>query len=179
MIGLKKRKEVVEDDDNTSVTKSLGYLHIQKELPELPSLIIPQAKLYLDKSNPMSFKVDYTPDKESFWYPGVYNFTFTIPNEYNSKPPKVMCNTKIYHPNIDLQGNVCLNILKEGDWRPTLDIATVIASVYFLFYDPNPKDPLNHDAAELMRDDMSTFQANIRKTLKGGKHFGEEFPKFV
>jgi ubiquitin-conjugating enzyme E2 M len=85
----------------------------------------------------------YTPEKDSYWYGGKYEFTISIPDNYPFDPPKVMCLTKIYHPNIDMSGNVCLNILKD-DWKPTLNVSTVIAGIYFLFTDPNPNDPLNH-----------------------------------
>ncbi len=177
MLGFKK-KDKVEDTNDKVNTISSGMLQFKKELPELPSLMIPQGKLYLDKNDVMTFKVDYTPEKDSYWYPGVYSFTFNVSDQYSITPPKVKCNTKIYHPNIDFLGNVCLNILKE-DWKPTLNMAAVIASVYFLFYDPNPKDPLNHDAAQIMRDNPEEFIGNVKKTLKGGKYFGEEFPKFT
>lgn len=48
-----------------------------------------------------------------------------------------MCNTdelwgQVYHPNIDLEGNVCLNILRE-DWKPVLSINSVIYGLQFLF----------------------------------------------
>ena len=52
---------------------------------------------------------------------------------------------QIYHPNIDLDGNVCLNILRE-DWKPVLDINSVIYGLIYLFYEPNPDDPLNKGA---------------------------------
>ena len=50
-------------------------------------------------------------------------------------PP--VCNTdkpwgQVYHPNIDLEGNVCLNILRE-DWKPVLSINSVIYGLQFLF----------------------------------------------
>lgn len=126
----------------------------------------------------MEFKITYTPEKDSYWYGGKYEFTVTIPTEYNISPPKVFCNTRIYHPNIDLKGNVCLNILKD-DWRPILNMNIVLAGLYTLFTDPNPNDPLNHDAATLMRDNPTQFAANVKKTLKGGHLFGEEFQRFT
>ena len=125
----------------------------------------------------MEFKVTYSPEKDSYWYGGKYEFSIIIPADYNISAPKVHCNTRIYHPNIDLKGNVCLNILKD-DWRPILNVNIVLAGLYYLFTDPNPNDPLNHDAATLMRDDLNKFIANVKKSLKGGNLFGEDFPKF-
>lgn len=170
---MKKEAEVSETQ-----SVSTGILMFKKELPDLPSSMIPQSKLILNTSDIMNFKIEYTPEKDSYWYPGVYEFSFSIPENYPYSPPKVLCNTKIYHPNIDFNGNVCLNILKE-DWKPTLSIASVAAGVYYLFYEPNPKDPLNHSAAEIMRDNLETFVANVKKSLKGGNAFGETFPKFT
>ena len=39
---------------------------------------------------------------------------------------------QVFHPNIDLEGNVCLNILRE-DWKPVLSINSVIYGLQFLF----------------------------------------------
>lgn len=44
----------------------------------------------------------------------------------------VVYHLQIYHPNIDLEGNVCLNILRE-DWKPVLNINTVIYGLSHLF----------------------------------------------
>lgn len=177
MIGLKNKKKMKEKVEEE--TYSAGGILFKKELPDLDS-VMPQAKIIksTDKNNFMTFNAIYTPESESYWSGGKYEFSFTIPDAYPFNPPKVMCFTKIYHPNIDFNGNVCLNILKE-DWKPTLSIATVIAGVYFLFTDPNPNDPLNHEAAQTMRDNINTFISNIKKTLKGGWHFNQEFKKFT
>ena len=45
---------------------------------------------------------------------------------------QVKCETKIYHPNIDLEGNVCLNILRE-DWKPVLTINSIVYGLQYLF----------------------------------------------
>ena len=37
---------------------------------------------------------------------------FQINNSYPHEPPKVKCLTPVYHPNIDFEGNICLNILR-------------------------------------------------------------------
>jgi hypothetical protein len=63
---------------------------------------------------------------------GAFLFTFAVPHTYPHDPPKVKCLTKVYHPNIDLEGNVCLNILRE-DWKPVLTITSVVYGLNFLF----------------------------------------------
>ena len=86
-------------------------------------------------------KLQVTPDM-GHWQGGTWDFTIAVPPEYPHKPPKVTCDTKIYHPNIDLAGAVCLNILR-ADWKPVFDLNTVVSGITFLFYEPNPEDPLN------------------------------------
>lgn len=113
-----------------------------------------------------------------YWRGATYLFTFTVPPHYPHSPPKVECKTKIYHPNIDLQGKVCLNILRE-DWRPVLDINSVVYGLIYLFYEPNPDDPLNHEAAELFRKDIGQFERLVHRTLRGGILDGVQFERLI
>jgi ubiquitin-conjugating enzyme E2 N len=60
--------------------------------------------------------------------------------------------TKIYHPNIDKLGRICLDILKDK-WSPALQIRTVLISVQALLSAPNPDDPLDEGVARQWRED--------------------------
>lgn len=60
-----------------------------------------------------------------------------------------------------------------------LDINAVIYGLIYLFYEPNPDDPLNHDAAELFRKDISRFQSVVNKTLRGGYVEGQMFQRLI
>ena len=124
-----------------------------------------------------AFDVRICPDS-GYWQGATYHFSFNVPSHYPHEPPKVECHTKIYHPNIDLQGKVCLNILRE-DWKPVLDINAVIYGLIYLFYEPNPDDPLNHEAAELFRKDVRQFERLVNRTLRGGVLDGVQFEKLV
>ena len=67
-------------------------------------------------------------------------------------PPKVRFLTKIYHPNIDRLGRICLDILKDK-WSPALQIRTVLLSIQALLSAPNPDDPLANDVADKWKTD--------------------------
>ena len=152
-----------------------NYIHIL-DIAELDGGKV--AKIIFPNPNDFStFHVNITPDS-GYWKNASYQFIFTIPSHYPHSPPKVDCTTKIYHPNIDLQGKVCLNILRE-DWRPVLDINSVIYGLIYLFYEPNPDDPLNHEAAELFRRDITQFERLVNRTLKGGTLDGTTFQRLI
>lgn len=70
-------------------------------------------------------------------------------------PPKVRFLTRIYHPNIDRLGRICLDILKDK-WSPALQIRTVLLSIQALLSAPNPDDPLNNEAAEMWKTQEAT-----------------------
>jgi len=49
----------------------------------------------------------------------------------------------------------------------------------YLFYEPNPDDPLNREAADLFRTDKAQFQRVVKRTLQGQSHAGESFEKLI
>lgn len=78
---------------------------------------------------------------------GAFKAELLLPDDYPLSPPKVVFDTKIYHPNIDNLGRICLDILKKN-WSPALQIKSVLLSIQSLLSEPNPDDPLNNEAAD-------------------------------
>ena len=59
---------------------------------------------------------------ESPYQGGVFFLTIHFPTDYPFKPPKVAFTTRIYHPNINSNGSICLDILRS-QWSPALTIS--------------------------------------------------------
>lgn len=83
---------------------------------------------------------------------GTFKLELFLPEEYPMSPPKVRFLTRIYHPNIDKLGRICLDILKDK-WSPALQIRTVLISIQALLSAPNPDDPLADDVAREWKED--------------------------
>lgn len=90
---------------------------------------------------------------------GIFLLDIKIPKEYPFKPPKCRFKTKIFHPNIGPDsGSICINILEEDKWNPTLSISNVLMSILALLYEPYPKSPLNRTAANYYENNIKEYR---------------------
>jgi len=155
---------------------SAAQIRVQKDLTELD--LPPTMKTnFPDPSDLLNFTLTITPD-EGMYKGGAFDFSFNINTNYPHEPPKVKCMQTIYHPNVDLEGNVCLNILRE-DWKPVLNLNSVMVGLQYLFLEPNADDPLNKEAAEELRKNREQFLYNVKTSMRGGSLKGVSYNKVL
>lgn len=88
-----------------------------------------------------------------------YRLSLEFPNSYPYAPPAVKFLTPCFHPNVDLAGCICLDILKDK-WSALYDVRTILLSIQSLLGEPNNDSPLNAQAAMMWAD-----QAEYKKYL--------------
>lgn len=98
---------------------------------------------------------------------GIFQLELFLPQDYPMAPPRVRFLTKMYHPNVDKLGRICLDILKDK-WSPALQIRTVLLSIQALMSAPNPDDPLDTTVAEL-------WKKNETEAMKRAREFTRSF----
>lgn len=92
---------------------------------------------------------------------GTFRLTISFDETYPSKPPIVKFATKMFHPNIYADGNICLDIL-QNKWSPANDVISVLTSIQSLLHDPNPDSPANAQAASLFKENRSEYERIVR-----------------
>jgi ubiquitin-conjugating enzyme E2 M len=113
--SMKKAQQQAENAETEGGLKkkkvTAAQLRVQKDLSEL-SLGSTMSTEFPDPDDILNFVLTIVPD-EGMYTGGRFTFTFAINQNFPHEPPKVLCTQKIYHPNIDVEGKVCLNILRE------------------------------------------------------------------
>ncbi|XP_036965582.1 NEDD8-conjugating enzyme UBE2F isoform X4 [Acanthopagrus latus] len=111
---------------------------LTKEVAELEANLPSTCKAnFPDEDKLHHFQLAVSPD-EGYYQSGRFQFEIDVPEAYNMVPPKVRCLTRIWHPNITENGEICLSLLREHSidgtgWAPTRTLKAEEKGVQFIY----------------------------------------------
>ena len=97
---------------------------------------------------------------------GAFRVELQFPLAYPFKPPSVQIRTPIYHPNVDEEGRVCLDILTSERWRPHVWVKQVLKELLELVDQPRPHSPLRAELAAEMVNHPADFHKKAKEHTK-------------
>lgn len=137
--NISKRREAVKPKGASSRNKTISpaIKRIQRELAEITLEPPPNCSAGPKGDNLYEWNSTILGPPGSVYEGGVFFLDIHFPSDYPFKPPKVIFRTRIYHCNVNSQGMICLDILKDN-WSPALTISKILLSVCSLLTDCNP-----------------------------------------
>ncbi|PIK48102.1 putative ubiquitin-conjugating enzyme E2 G1-like [Apostichopus japonicus] len=133
----------------------------------------------IDESDIFKWEVLVMGPPDTFYDGGCFKAHLIFTSEYPLKPPKMKFISEIWHPNIDIHGDVCISILHEpGDdkwgyedakerWVPVHSVESILLSVISMLADPNDQSPANVDAAKDWRQDYhGEFKKKVKRCVR-------------
>jgi len=150
--------------ENTNARYKRVLSEYKKFIEELPSTD-PPFHIFLNENDVGIWKIILKGEKGTAFENGFWVISVQFPSDYPFKPPKVRFETRIYHCNINNDGALCLDILKDN-WSPALTIHKVMVSISSLLTNPNPDDPLDVVKAGVYRDNQQEYWNQTRSWVK-------------
>ncbi|KAL7017566.1 hypothetical protein ACKWTF_010437 [Chironomus riparius] len=136
---------------------------LQKELADMRASGLRSFRdIEVDDRNILIWSGSICPDNPPY-SKGAFRIEIVFPAEYPFKPPKIAFKTKIYHPNIDEKGQVCLPIISAENWKPATKTDQVIQALVALVNEPEPEHPLRAELAEEYLKDRKKFMKNAEE----------------
>nr|ADE10070.1 UBCc [Tremella fuciformis] len=136
---------------------STSSRRITKELNEMFTEPLQGIEVVPHENNIQKWDVAIAGPPGSPYVGGTFHLNVEFAHDYPFRAPQIKFKTKIYHPNIDSDGSICLGILKTDQWKPSTKMTHVLVSIYDLIETPNPDDPLVSSIAEQYRSDRKAF----------------------
>ncbi|CAM0946535.1 unnamed protein product [Alopecurus aequalis] len=92
---------------------------------------------------------------------GIFRMKLVLSSDFPRSPPKGYFVTKIFHPNISSNGEICVNTLKK-DWNPTHGLRHVLLVVRCLLIEPFPESALNEQAGKMLLENYEDYARHAR-----------------
>jgi len=154
----------------------LSYKRITNEYNELkdyinnyPSIDHRIIDINIINDNILDLEICFIGPIETPYEDIINTISIKLNDNYPNKPPVIKFLTKIFHPNISIDGLICLDILKDN-WKPIYTLRTIIISLISLLSDPNPDSPVNSYAGKLYKESFLSLDNKI-KYLKEIIHY--------
>jgi len=159
---------------------------LKKQLKELKTHPVEGFTVDLKDDNIMEWNVYIVGPPDTAYEGGIFRVSMTFPNEYPTQPPKLKFLSEFWHPNVYVDGTVCISILHppiddptsgeriEERWSPAQSVETILLSVISLLSDPNISSPANVDASVEFRNKPQVYRERIKKLVEKSK---QEIPE--
>merc|ERR1711915_124650 len=123
--------------------------NLMKDVSELTKEPLEDIELHVNQQDITDIQATITGPEDTPFSGGVFRVKLVLGKDFPATPPKGFFLTRIFHPNVAANGEICVNSLKK-DWSPSLGIKHIFMVIRCLLIQPNPESALNEEAGQLL-----------------------------
>ena len=137
-----------------------------RDLAEIRSNPLPRYPIIrADEANILEWETLLQPtlapfDKGAFWV------HLSFPSQFPFVPPKVQFKTKIYHPSVDDEGRICLQIIRQEHWKPDIKVARILEELADSIDDIQAEHALRVDLVQEFLKERAKFDKNANEFIQ-------------
>jgi ubiquitin-conjugating enzyme E2 D/E len=138
---------------------------LKNELQNIENNNIPNISANLIKNNILQWNATILGPIGTPYEGGVFNINISIPKLYPFENPTIIFKTKIYHPNIDSNGNICSDIFKR-EWSPAFNMQQILLQIYSILSEPDVNNHIIPEISNEFKNNPEIYLKNARKWTK-------------
>lgn len=129
---------------------------IYRELCDLTTNPPEGIRVLYNEDDITSIQADIDGPSGTPYFGGAFRIRLHLGKNFPSSPPKGFFITKIFHPNVGRNGEICVNTLKK-DWNQDLGIKHILLTIKCLLIVPNPESALNEEAGKMLLEHYDDY----------------------
>lgn len=129
---------------------------ISRELCDLTQNPLEGVRVVFNEDDITSVQADIDGPSGTPYYGGSFRIRLVLGKNFPTSPPKGFFVTKIFHPNVGRNGEICVNTLKK-DWNQDLGIKHILLTIKCLLIVPNPESALNEEAGKMLLEQYDDY----------------------
>jgi len=134
---------------------------VAKQLHELQSEPPEGIKVFINEGDLTDIQASIDGPAGTPYENGIFRMKLVLGKDFPQSPPRGFFLTKIFHPNVAKNGEICVNTLKK-DWKADLGLKHVLITVKCLLIYPNPESALNEEAGKLLLEQYSEYSKEAK-----------------
>lgn len=129
---------------------------ISKELCDLTQNPVEGIRVIFNEDDITNVQADIDGPAGTPYFGGSFRICLSLGKNFPTLPPKGFFSTKIFHPNVGRNGEICVNTLKK-DWTQDLGIKHILLTIKCLLIAPNPESALNEEAGKMLLEQYDDY----------------------
>lgn len=129
---------------------------ISRELCDLTQNPLEGIRVVFNEDDITNVQADIDGPSGTPYFGGSFRVRLILGKNFPTSPPKGFFVTKIFHPNVGRNGEICVNTLKK-DWNQDLGLKHILLTIKCLLIVPNPESALNEEAGKMLLEQYEDY----------------------